>query len=176
MKLIKQTKRSTLNFTHYDKRYPLVAEKLKNEIASITDLFDIVHVGSTAVPGSSGKGSIDLMALYPEGKLEETKEILLSIGFCKQGKDFTYKWPEDRPMYLGNYNFDGDTFTVYIHVLRKNSSEVCRFRKFRESLRENTDLLEEYCNMKRSLVSEGLDDSDEYTDRKKPIIKKILEC
>lgn len=176
MKLLKQSQRSALTYKKYDERYPLVAEKLKNEIASITDIFEVEHVGSTAVPGSSGKGIIDLMALYPEGRLEETKKMLLSIGFCKQGEDFAYKWPEDRPMYLGNYNFDGDIFTIYIHVLRKNSSEVCRFRKFRESLRENADLLEDYCSMKKSLVSGGLKNSDEYTNRKKTIIKKILEC
>ncbi len=176
MKLIRKTKRRKLTNKPYDKRYPIVAERLRNEIASITDTFEIEHVGSTAIPGSSGKGIIDLLALYPEGKLEETKEILLNIGFCEQDEDFSFKWPEDRPMYLGIYNLDGDSFTIYIHVLRNNSEEVKRFLNFRESLRKNPDILSEYCAVKESLVADGVGDSDEYTKRKKPIIKKILSC
>ncbi len=176
MKILNGTERPEPQFKKYDERYPVIAEKLISEITSITDVFEVEHVGSTAVPGSTGKGIIDLMALYPEGRLEETKEILLSIGFCKQGCDFAFQWPEDRPMYLGNYDFEGKIFTIYIHVLRKDSDEVERFRIFRERLKENRDLLKEYCTVKKSLVSEGVKDSDEYTKRKKPIIKKILQC
>ncbi|GBE05785.1 MAG TPA: GrpB family protein [Nitrospirae bacterium] len=175
MNPVKKSKRCKLKHKPYDERYPVVAERLRNEIASVTDVFDIEHVGSTSIPGSSGKGIIDLLALYPEGKLEQTKEILLSIGFCEQGEDFPFKWPEDRPMYLGIYNFGGDSFTIYIHVIRNDSKEVKRFLAFRESLRKNTDLLREYCEVKESLITEGVKDPDEYTKRKNPIIKKILE-
>ena len=112
MKILKHSQRSELTYAEYDKNYPVVAAELIKEIASVSDIFDVEHVGSTAVPGSCGKGIIDLMALYPEGKLEETKEILLSIGFCKQGDEFAYQWPEDRPMYLGSYKFKGESFTA----------------------------------------------------------------
>ncbi|HDO25534.1 MAG TPA: GrpB family protein [Nitrospirae bacterium] len=176
MKLLKHSQRSALTYTTYDRRYPVVAAELIKEIASVSDIFAVEHIGSTAVSGSCGKGIIDLMALYPEGKLEETKDILLSIGFCKQGDDFAYQWPEDRPMYLGIYNFKGESFTVYIHVLRKDNEEVERFRIFRERLKRDPELLKEYCAAKESLVSEGINDSDEYTKRKGAVISKILSC
>ena len=176
MKIVKHSQRSELTYEEYDKNFPFVAAALIKDIAAISDVFEVEHIGSTAVPGSCGKGIIDLMALYPEGKLEETKEILLSIGFCKQGDDFPYQWPEERPMYLGIYNFKGEEFTIYIHILKKDNDEVQNFRKFRECLRKDPGLLQEYCNVKESLVSEGTNDSDEYTKRKGVIISKILSC
>ncbi len=176
MKLLKHSQRSELTYAEYDENYPVVAAELIKEIAAVSDIFDVEHIGSTAVPGSCGKGIIDLMALYPEGKLEETKEILLSIGFCKQGDEFACQWPEDRPMYLGIYNFKGESFTVYIHVLKKDNEEVQRFRTFRERLKRDPDLLKEYCTAKESLVSEGINDSDEYTKRKGVVISRILNC
>ena len=33
----------------------------------------VEHIGSTAVPGCAGKGIVDLMALYPAGKLEDAR-------------------------------------------------------------------------------------------------------
>lgn len=173
-KILQPARRPGLVFSEYDKRYPLAAEKLKNEIASVTDIFEVEHIGCTSVPGCAGKGIIDLMALYAEGDLEKTKEILLSIGFCRQGKDFASPWPEDRPMYLGNYDFDGKTFLVYIHVVKRDDDEARRFTAFRERLKKDRGLLKDYCRAKQNIISEGVKDTDEYVKRKNSIIKKIL--
>jgi GrpB-like predicted nucleotidyltransferase (UPF0157 family) len=35
----------------------------------------VEHVGSTSVPGCSGKGVIDLMVVYPPGLLKDTKTL-----------------------------------------------------------------------------------------------------
>jgi GrpB-like predicted nucleotidyltransferase (UPF0157 family) len=174
MKLLKPARKPLTTYSEYDIKYQRVAESLKKEISPVNDLFEIEHIGSTAVPGAGGKGIIDLMALYPEGSLDETKKILLSLGFCKQGREFSYPWPEGRPMFLGTYSFDEDTFLVYIHIVQRDSDEVRRFRIFRERLKENPDMIDEYCAVKRSIIAEGVKDTDEYVKKKRPIIKKIL--
>jgi GrpB-like predicted nucleotidyltransferase (UPF0157 family) len=174
MNLFRPARRAALNYAEYNRNYPRVAEKIIQDIAQVTKLFEVEHIGSTAVPGAGGKGIIDLMALYPEGALEETKEVLLSLGFCKQGKDFTYLWPERRPMYLGKYDFENETYMVYIHVIRNGCDEMRRFRVFRDRLKEKISLLIEYCDVKQTIIADGTKDTDEYAKSKIPIIKKIL--
>jgi GrpB-like predicted nucleotidyltransferase (UPF0157 family) len=174
MKLLRPARKPIATYKPYDMRYPFVAENIKRDISSQTRIFEVEHIGSTAISGAGGKGIIDLMALYPEGTLEETKEMLLSIGFCKQGEEFAYQWPEHRPMLLGNYAFDKDIFLVYIHIVKRNSDEVHRFRVFRERLKNMPELMNEYCDIKKSIIAEGVTDTDVYVKRKRPIIKKIL--
>lgn len=54
---------------------------------------------------SGGKGVIDLLALYLDGTLEETKRWLLGLGLARPGAEFSRPWSESRPMHLGWYQY-----------------------------------------------------------------------
>src|ERR1700732_916453 len=65
----------------YDPRAPDVAERGGLLIRTQLPEVRVEHIGSTAVPGLCGKGIIDLMIAYPEGRLEAVKAVLDALGF-----------------------------------------------------------------------------------------------
>ena len=132
----------------------------------------VEHVGSTAVPGCAGKGVVDLMVLYPPGQLSEVREGLDALGFQRQtGRD---PFPEERPMRIGSIEFEGTRFRLHAHVIASDSPEVSEFRTFRDRLRGDPMLLEQYVALKRKIIAEGVTDSLDYSIRKGDFIAGIL--
>ena len=130
------------------------------------------HVGSTSVPGCAGKGVVDLMVLYPPGQLSEVREGLDALGFQRQtGRD---PFPEQRPMRIGSIEFDGTRFPLHAHVIASDSPEVSELRTFRDRLRGDPMLLDQYVALKRKIIGEGVTDSLEYSIRKGDFIAGIL--
>src|SRR5689334_6831169 len=80
----------------YDPRAPQVALEVAQLIESRMLEVKVEHVGSTAVPGCTGKGIVDLIVLYPEGGLERIKNLLDQMGFQRQTTRDPF--PEERPM------------------------------------------------------------------------------
>jgi GrpB-like predicted nucleotidyltransferase (UPF0157 family) len=158
----------------WDPRYPEVVRCILSDLGQLPARTVIEHVGSTAVPGCGGKGIIDLLALYPDSALEETKAWLLSLGLSPQGPEFSRAWPASRPMYLGWYLFKSQPFMIYVHVVRQTSDEARRFREFRDLLSHRPDLVAEYCRRKIQILSDGVTDTDEYAVRKRPFMHEAL--
>ena len=130
------------------------------------------HIGSTAVPGCAGKGVVDLMVLYPPGKLPEVRDALEALGFQRQtGRD---PFPEERPMRIGSIEYDGTRFRLHAHVIALDSPEVLELRTFRDRLRGDPVLLEQYVALKRKIIAEGVTDSLDYSIRKGEFIAGIL--
>jgi GrpB-like predicted nucleotidyltransferase (UPF0157 family) len=65
----------------YDPRTCEVAAQLVDVIHRADRRIEVEHVGSTSVPGCSGKGVIDLAVLYPEGCLSCARDVLDALGF-----------------------------------------------------------------------------------------------
>jgi GrpB-like predicted nucleotidyltransferase (UPF0157 family) len=173
--LIHNASKPIAEYREGDPRYPDVVRSLVSALESLPPFLAIEHVGSTAIAGCGGKGVIDLLALYPGGSLSEAKAFLLAVGFRRQGPEFSRPWPEDRPMYLGSYHWLDEPFLIYVHVVDRESNEVCRFRMFKERLLQDPSLLREYCACKRQILAEGITDTDDYAVRKWPFIRKVLE-
>ena len=173
-KIIGSCKKPEATFCQYDQRAPEVAEYLKGRIESHLAEVTIEHIGSTAIPDCPGKGVIDLMALYPAKHLNDILDLLLTMGFKRQGKEFRNRYPDDRPGLMGTFEFDGTSFLVYIHIIHKESYEVKRFRIFRDILKNNSKLLSEYICEKKRIISEGATDTDDYSEMKQTIIRRIL--
>jgi GrpB-like predicted nucleotidyltransferase (UPF0157 family) len=130
------------------------------------------HVGSTAVPGCAGKGIVDLMIAVADDEMAALKELLDRLGFQHQtGED---PFPETRPMRLGSFIHDGETFLLHVHVVPANSPEVDEMRFFRACLRADPELLHAYVACKREIVAGGVTDSLEYCRLKGQFIKEVL--
>lgn len=173
-KIIGPYKKPKASFQQYDPNAPKVASFLKKQIEAHLPEVTIEHVGSTAIPGCPGKGVVDLMALYPEGGLDDVKRLLLAMGFQRQGKEFRNRFPDSRPVYMGTFEYDRTSFLVYVHVILFDSYEAVRFRIFRDRLCNNSELLSEYIAVKKSIISQGVVDTDVYAEMKQSIIKRIL--
>ncbi len=130
------------------------------------------HVGSTAVPGCAGKRVVDLLVPVPDGEMETVKELLDRLGFQHQtGQE---PFPEDRPMRVGAWIHDGQTFLVHLHVIPAGSPEVDEMRFFRACLKADPELVKAYVARKREIIAAGETDCLEYCKLKGEFIRAML--
>jgi GrpB-like predicted nucleotidyltransferase (UPF0157 family)/mannose-6-phosphate isomerase-like protein (cupin superfamily) len=163
---------SSATCNHHDPRTAQVAERVRCLIESRLRDVDVQHVGSTAVPGCAGKGIVDLMIVYPPGRLTEVRDGLDAIGFQRQtGRD---PFPEERPMRVGSMEYDGTRFQIHAHVIATDSPEVVAFRTFRDRLRNEPMLLARYVALKRKIITDGVTDSVDYSMSKTEFIAAAL--
>jgi GrpB-like predicted nucleotidyltransferase (UPF0157 family)/mannose-6-phosphate isomerase-like protein (cupin superfamily) len=156
----------------HDLRAIKVAQRVAGVIESRLPDVKVEHVGSTAVPGCAGKGIVDLMVLYQSGRLVEVREGLDELGFQRQtGRD---PFPEERPMRIGSFEYDGSRFMLHAHVIAEDSPEVTEFRTFRDRLLADKGLRDRYVSLKKRLIGEGVTDRLDYCLRKGVFITDIL--
>ncbi len=156
----------------YDPRSFKTAKRVCHLIESQLPDVKVEHVGSTAVPGCAGKGVVDLMILYPPGRLPDVKDVLNALGFQRQtGRN---PFPEERPLWLGSIGYDDTRFRLHAHVIPVDSPKVLELRTFRDRLRGEPLLLEQYVALKRKIIAEGVTDSLDYSIRKGEFIAGIL--
>ncbi|WP_194755979.1 GrpB family protein [Aliidiomarina indica] len=127
----------------------------------------VEHVGSTAVPGMIAKPIIDIM-FGVEG-LESSKgaiEVLQSNGYCyyPYKSDVMHWFCKPSP----------ELRTHHLHLVPYQSPLWKERIRFRELLRENPKVAEEYAALKQSLAAEMASDRESYTDSKSLFIKKVL--
>jgi GrpB-like predicted nucleotidyltransferase (UPF0157 family) len=156
----------------HDPRSSEVARRVADLIESHLPDVKVEHVGSTSVPGCAGKGIVDLMVLYPPGRLPDVKDVLNALGLQRQtGRD---PFPEDRPMRVGSIEHDGARFRLHVHVIPVDSPEVLELRTFRDRLWGDPLLLEQYVALKRKIIAQGVTDSLDYSIRKGEFIVSAL--
>jgi GrpB-like predicted nucleotidyltransferase (UPF0157 family) len=156
----------------YDPRAAEVARWIDELVSRHLPHIHAEHVGSTSVPGCAGKGIVDLMIPVPDGEMEKVKEVLGGLGFQPQtGPD---PFPEERPMRVGSYPHDGETFLLHVHVIPAASPEVDDMRFFRACLRADPELVRAYVARKREILAGGVTDSQEYCRIKGEFLKAVF--
>jgi GrpB-like predicted nucleotidyltransferase (UPF0157 family) len=159
-------------FRPWDERALDVARRVGELIRDRMAEARVEHVGSTAIPGCAGKGVVDLMLMYPPGRLEAAREALDGQGFQRQaGRD---PFPEERPLRVGTNDFDGDTFRLHVHVIADDSPEAFELLSFRDRLRADPALVEKYVANKRTILEKGVPDNIEYNAGKQAFIRGVL--
>lgn len=163
----------------WDPRALEVAKRVAELIRSRMPDVQVEHVGSSAIPGCAGKGIIDLLVMYPPGRLAAARDALDGLGFQRQGG--VDPFPEERPLRLGAYDYDGETFRLHAHVVAADDPEGRELIFFRDHLREHPDLVDEYVAAKRASI-EALQSSPSdlapniaYNAGKQPVIRRILD-
>ena len=113
---------------NYDPRAAEVARLVAALVHEHLPRLCVEHVGSTSVQGCAGKGNIDLLIAVGGEEMAAAKELLDRLGFQRQtGGD---AFPETRPMRLGSFAHDGETFLVHVHVIPADSPEVVDEMRF----------------------------------------------
>jgi GrpB-like predicted nucleotidyltransferase (UPF0157 family) len=156
-----------------DPRAAAVAGRLIALIAAKRPGACAEHVGSSAVPGLAGKGTIDLLLPSPPAEIPAVTRDLLDLGF--QAQSIPTAFPPTRPMLQGVIRHDGTSFRVHVHVVPESSPEVVAIRGFRDALRADPALQQEYAALKRAIVAGGTVDSVEFTRAKHDYIVAVLE-
>lgn len=158
----------------WDPRVERAAAYLIGLIGRAGGQIGVEHIGSTAVPGCPGKGVIDLLVTYAPGALETAKRTLDSIGFGPQcGRD---PFPEDRPMLIGAVAHSGSVWRTHAHVIAENAAEAGVLCRFRDRLRADRALMEDYAREKRNILARGITDTLDYCNAKSGFIQKSGAC
>jgi 5-(carboxyamino)imidazole ribonucleotide synthase len=129
------------------------------------------HTGSTAVPGLPGKGVLDLGIHAEPDDIPGITRALYELGFGPQtGAD---PWPPTRPMLIGSVDVEGAVFNIHCHVI-PDRAEFEADLAFRDALRADPDLMDDYARLKTSIIAAGPAGSLDYTNRKAAWISDVL--
>lgn len=159
-------------FRPYDPRCAEVAARVVAMIQERMPEARVEHVGSTAIPGCHGKGPVDLMLLYPLGRLAAARDLLDRLGF--QRHELPGAFPEERPVRIGTIEHDGVRFRLHVHVVAADAPEVAEQLHFRDTLRANPALVAEYVALKQAVLAGGVDDAAGYNEGKDAFIRRVL--
>ena len=159
-------------YVEYDLAAPAVAQRIIAMIEAAAPWAKAEHIGSTAIPGCAGKGIVDLVALYPRGRLEETRAAVDALGFQHQRAG--HEFPEDRPMRVGAVEHQGRTYRLHVHIVAADSLEAKALYRFRDALRVDAKLRDAYQAKKRAILESGTSDPAGYTYAKGEFINAVI--
>jgi GrpB-like predicted nucleotidyltransferase (UPF0157 family) len=148
-----------------------VARRLIALIATRWPQTPAEHIGSTAVPGLAGKGTIDLLLAAEPAHIPAITAALAGLGFQPQAPA---AFPPTRPMLWGAFHHRGTDYPVHLHVVPASSPEVAAMRGFRDALRADPHLRRRYAVLKRAIVAGGPADPVAFTKAKHDWIAATL--
>jgi GrpB-like predicted nucleotidyltransferase (UPF0157 family) len=154
----------------YDPSWPHAFSKLATGIKAALGGFIVTveHIGSTAVPGLAAKPIIDLdVVLASPVDLPEAIRSLSSIGYVHEG-DLGIPGREAFRSPPGEARH-------HLYVLTAGANELRRHLAFRDALRADAGLRDEYSALKRSLAMQYKDDRNSYTQAKSTFIESIIK-
>jgi GrpB-like predicted nucleotidyltransferase (UPF0157 family) len=156
----------------WNRRAPQVAARVVALIAERLPDTAVEHVGSSSVPGCAGKGNLDLVIPYrDETHLGVINDALFALGFGRQRNRDPF--PETRPMRIGTFDHEGETFLLHVRVVPESGPETAELRDFRDRLRADPGLVAEYVAAKRAILEAGVCDGDDYAVKKGKFIAAL---
>jgi len=129
----------------------------------------IEHIGSTAVPGLCAKPVIDIM--IPVHSLEDSRPAMAVI------ERFGYHyWPYKSDVMHWFCKPSELVRTHHVHMVPLESRLFQERLAFRDALRNDPAVRDEYSQLKRELASKHADDREAYTEAKGPFVRRVIAC
>jgi len=156
----------------YDPAWPDEFEKIRDYLwPHLSDIaLEIVHTGSTSVPGLAAKPIIDFnIVIESYDVFPQIVERLAKLGFEHEG-DLGVKSRE------AFRRLKSDEFMQYhMYVCPKDSSELERQILFRNYLCGHDDARDEYAALKQSLAEKHRHDIEAYVAGKHDFVMNIID-
>lgn len=156
-------------FRKYKKKYPRLFQKEKIELLKILPESYIEHIGSTSIPGLGGKGIIDILIGVKKNELINSAKLLIKNMYYF--KDEGSK--NDRLFFIKTYGIIKKR-RVHIHLTEYNSQIWKQALKFKNHLKNNKKIREEYIKVKKQACKICKGDSNLYRAHKNKFIKEVL--
>ncbi|HET6399449.1 MAG TPA: GrpB family protein [Candidatus Thermoplasmatota archaeon] len=152
----------------YDPAWPSIFETWKARIReALPDAVHVEHIGSTAVPACPAKPVVDILVTrQDQGNFDEWRAQLAPLGLTHARQDST-------GMDEGQWFFRDPPRTVHVHVYPHGSAPHLRHIRFRDALRRDPALRDEYGRLKLALAAEPGITIDEYIARKGPFVRRV---
>ena len=154
----------------YDPAWP---SKFEEERAVLEGLLghwvvaDIEHVGSTAVPGLAAKPVIDIMV--PVESLEASRGSIEAASHA----GYLY-WPYKADVMHWFCKPSAAHRTHHLHIIPFDSPLWFDRLRFRDALRSNSELAEQYAELKLHLAKRYRYDREAYTEGKGDFVTAVL--
>lgn len=169
-------KADSIELVAYNIRWPKMAELEINRLRETlpkSNILDIQHVGSTAIPGIQAKPIIDIQIAVES--LNAIKQIAID-ALKKLGYVYWYENPDPGRMFFvkGMPPF-GKKRSHHVHIVEPTSKHWQEKILFRDYLRSHPDVAREYENLKIALAEQHNYNREEYTNAKTQFINDILQ-
>jgi GrpB-like predicted nucleotidyltransferase (UPF0157 family) len=162
-----------IEITTYSPMWPAVFEIERDRLAAIfgPDGAVIEHIGSTAVPGLSAKPVIDVMLGVPVLAIVERVMPALAEDGYRYVPEFEKSVP-DRRYFVKP---DGQPGHFHLHAVVMGSPFWRDRLAFRDALRGDAALAEEYLRLKKRLAARSVSDRTAQADAKTNFIRSVVE-
>jgi GrpB-like predicted nucleotidyltransferase (UPF0157 family) len=154
-----------IEIVDYDAGWPARFESERERLLPLLPGAQIHHIGSTAVPGMPAKPVIDVMALVED--LDAPIAALVERG--------GYQYPEDFNATLSHRRWlcrpSAAHRTHHLHLVDERT-ELDRHLRFRDTMRADAALRDEYARLKRELACRFPDDREAYAEAKSAFIRR----
>ncbi|MGH2974887.1 MAG: GrpB family protein, partial [Solirubrobacterales bacterium] len=125
------------------------------------------HVGSTAVPGLEAKPIVDILVGVRD--LDESRQCFKPLA--QLGYMHAPYLPTEMHWFCKPHP---SRRTHHLHLVPAGSQRYRDELAFRDRLREDPVLADEYATLKRSLAGRFADDREAYTDAKSDFVRRSL--
>src|ERR1051325_1997730 len=129
----------------------------------------IEHIGSTAVAGLAAKPIIDLMVGLEDFSIADN--VVPKIEAL--GYEYIQKYEDVMPFRRFLIKEQGGIRTHQIHMVEIDGEFWERHILFRDYLRQNPGVAEQYASLKKELAGREWEDVNEYADAKTEFIREI---
>lgn len=144
------------------------AQERDNLLTYVPEIIEVEHIGSTSIPGLIAKPLIDMQAsLRAMRDADAAIRRLLRLGYTYmpervyEERIFLPKGPEAER-------------THHLSLIEAGTTEWGLRPRFRDALRADTALRDQYQALKRRLLAEHAGDRAAYTDAKTAFVTRVL--
>lgn len=150
---------------------PVWTERYEREERIVRDaaergLYDVHHVGSTAIPAVPGKPALDVLVVF------ETYEAMKTAAKELVTRGYTIETDEESAILVLEWR-DNHAVFIKMHTLADHE-KIANQLIFREYLCDHGDAREEYEMAKREAVADHADDPLAYTEAKSSVVQSLL--
>ncbi len=157
------------DFLHSQQLFANEKQKLQKILADFN--LEIIHFGSTSVPGTIGKGIIDIMiACNSMLDQQNIKELLIQHHY-RQGE--LNKKPDGR-LFFSNGQGQTQAGDIHLHVVLKNSVDWVNAVRLHDYLIHHPEEVIAYNQEKLRLAKITNNDRKEYVTLKGEFIQNLL--
>ncbi|MGF6690584.1 GrpB-like predicted nucleotidyltransferase (UPF0157 family) [Metapseudomonas resinovorans] len=159
----------TSTITRYNENWPalFLAEQARIAEGFQAELLAIHHVGSTAVPGLAAKPEIDVLVVVSEHRDEPAKKTFMTTLGYVRGSNLS----EGHHFYRRDVD---EVRTHKVHVCINGHPQIARMLRFRELLRSDSVIRQQYQELKLQLEASNREGIGEYLAGKAPFIDEVV--
>ncbi|MEI6054030.1 MAG: GrpB family protein [Candidatus Saccharibacteria bacterium] len=163
----------SLQLHEYNNQYVNIFIGVSNKLRSILDnQCEIHHIGSTSIPGTDGKGVIDIMLAFNNHKaIKQAINKLQLEGYYLSNNPIN---TEDRVFMSSSGQTESKEGDVHLHLTTKNSDIHRNAVLFREYLINHPEIKQQYIDLKYKIKDKVGNDRPAYTKAKADFIKSII--